>query len=113
VGFLMQSACSDEWCHFCAPAGASVTLAVVGTVGTVRFASARYGGKELVAGAPVEEVSFAVQPGRNVLTAVYVFSHGMEGRGRLCERTPDGQTQVLEEDLRGDNEARGHRICGV
>ncbi|HXG31917.1 MAG TPA: hypothetical protein VNJ11_01015 [Bryobacteraceae bacterium] len=113
MGFLLRSDCADAWCHFCAPAGARVTLAVVGTAGSVRFASVRYGETELVAGPAVEEVSFDVRPGRNVLTAVYVFSHGAEGRGRLCERSPDGRLQVLEEDLRGDNEVRGHRICGV
>jgi hypothetical protein len=113
MGFLLCADCADAWCHFCAPAGSRVTLAIVGTVGSVRFASARYGGRELVGGSPAEEVSFNVQPGRNILTAVYVFSRGAQGRGRLCERAADGRLQVLEEDLRGDNEVRGHRICGV
>lgn len=113
MAFVLKSAGSDPRCPFCAPAGAQVTLVVKGTVGTVRFASARYDGQELVSGTPVEEIRFAVKPGKKVLTAVYTFSLGAQGRGQLCEGGSEGELQVLEDDLRGDNEVRGHWICGV
>ncbi|MCS6953398.1 MAG: hypothetical protein RMK57_08545 [Bryobacterales bacterium] len=113
MALVLQGGGSDPQCHFCAPAGAQVTLRVQGTAGVVRFASARYDGQELVPGAPVEEIRFVVKPGPKVLTAVYAFSLGARGRGQLCERGSEGELQVLEDDLRGDNEVRGHRICGV
>lgn len=113
MAFVLKSAGSDPRCRFCAPAGAQVILVAKGTVGIVRFASARYDGRELVSGAPVEEIRFVIKPGRRVLTAVYAFSLGAQGRGRLCEHGPEGELQVLEDDLRGDNEVRGHWICGV
>ncbi len=107
-------ACSgtDSWCQICAPTGSSITFVAIGTVGEVLFASARYDGQELVAGAPVAEVMTTVKPDRSFLTAAYVFSNGPAGRGELHERCTTSKTKKLD-DLRGDDGLRRHKICGV
>ncbi len=107
-------ACSgtDPWCQFCAPAASSVTLTAVGTVGSIKFASARYDGVELVGGAPVSSVTLAaIKTGRSVLTAAYVFSRGVDGEGELHEQCTASTTKKLD-DLFGDDGLRRHKFCG-
>jgi len=87
---------------------------VKGTVGTVLLKKARYDGKDLVPeGTAASEVSFTIGDGRKVFEAVYVFSAGPAGRGELHEKCSETQTQLLDANIRGDNEVKRLRICGT
>jgi hypothetical protein len=93
--------------------GQQVTILVKGTVGTVLFIKARYDAEDLVpTGTTASEVSFTIAEGRRVFEAVYVFSAGAAGRGELHEKCSEAETQLLDDNIRGDNEVKRLRICG-
>jgi hypothetical protein len=98
----------DPICDLKGTAGDSVTLKVVGTVGSVQFEAAEYGGTAL-AGLPSDSISFTLHTGQIPLDVVYTFSQGSAGRGELHE---DCENQTLLDDwVRGDNPVTRYVIC--
>ena len=103
----------DDWCHCRGPVDQPVTLQVKATVGTVQFIKVRYDGRDLVPeGVTASEVAFTIAEGHKVFEAVYVFSAGPAGRGELHEKCSETETQLLDDNIRGDNEVKRLRICG-
>lgn len=106
------------WCQFEGSVGDEVTLVTRGTHGVVRFAAVRYNGVDLpitridVGKERLSSTTFTVVEERKLILAVYAFSLGASGRGELLEHCGGASIQVLDSGLRGDNEARAHRLCG-
>jgi hypothetical protein len=97
---------------FQGPIGAVVTLLATDHIGSVMVAKAEYGGDQLIpAGTAASTFELVVQPGRNTLKLVFVFTAGFAGRGEL--REDGGDTSQFLRDVAGDEPLQLVRIAGV
>jgi len=99
---------SQVTCDFKGNAGDQVTLTLKGTVGTVQFDKAEYGGVA-IAGLPAPTLSFTLKSGNLPLDVAYVFSQGSAGRGELHEQCENNT--LLDDWVRGDNPIERYHIC--
>ena len=98
---------------FQAPTGATVTLIIKESVGSIVFLRARYGDRDLVAdGQSAASIQFNVIAGRNVLMMVFGFSETPGGRGELHEDCGDGSSTRLR-NLSAADPAQNLTIEGV
>jgi|HubBroStandDraft_2_1064218.scaffolds.fasta_scaffold1270112_1 hypothetical protein len=95
-------------CDFKGNAGDQVTLTVKGTVGTVSFEKAEYGGVA-VTGLPATDMTITLKAGQLPLDIAYVFSQGTAGRGELHEKCENNT--LLDDWVRGDNAVERYYIC--
>jgi len=99
---------SEVLCDFKGKANQQVTLTLKGTVGTVQFEKAEYGGAA-IPNLPATDLTFALKAGKVPLDVVYVFSNGSSGRGELHEKCENNT--LLDDWVRGDNPVERYNIC--
>lgn len=93
-------------------AGETVTLVTADHIGIVMIAKAEYAGVQLIEPrTAVSRLEFVIQPGRNMLKVVFVFTAGFAGRGELREDAGDS-SQFLRE-ASGDEPLQILRIVGT
>ncbi len=108
----MPSACrstpvvGDPTCDISTSAG-PLTLAVVGTTGSIRFQKVTYDGSD-VPGTPVDQITLQIKPGKTKLVIVYSFSDPDNGAGELREVCA---THNVLDSIDAGNPAEEYNIC--